>query len=273
MNAHIIQLRPHGCCISVEFVNIVFSGQAVCFTGMVVWRFLLVNVVSAQPIFPDGVATILNSLADRQAGIAQPSKDDARKLEILKAEAADGLKRDLIAESDHNELAKLAYEVVHVRLLKNKFLGGCPRNFDVCPTGWVNSSWICQPPSSYEGLCDALPLRDRALKFKEDFAWRCKADFPCQNPCVKDFASCPTQWNNLGGGLCVAAADYNGMCSPATDFSGYTVQKKASWATSCGATWCSYSSMITCGARLLCRPCAAVTVQGASQHPNDGAVS
>ena len=151
----------------------------------IIYCLLLVRCASAQPIFSDGVATVMSSLAERQARFTSPAKDDVTKVESLKTQGADRLQHDLITGMDRTELAKFAYEIVHVRMLKMKFLGGCPRNFGDCPAGWANSSKFCEPPASYEGLCGHFALRGAPSKLVEDFAWRCKADFPCRAACEK----------------------------------------------------------------------------------------
>merc|ERR1712061_287796 len=38
-------------------------------------------------------------------------------------------------------------------------------------------------------------------------------------------------------GFCLAPAGYEGICSPAMDFSTVSTSKKASWASRCDATW------------------------------------
>ena len=204
---------------------------------------LLISFVSAQPIFPDGVAPTVSSLRQRQADIKLPDKDDTAKLAKLEERASAGLQVDLASEMDRSELVRFAYELVHVRILKLKFLGGCPRDFDGCPADWLSSQEGCVPTPRYLGMCGATDLHGTSLILKEDFAWRCKADFPCAASCARDFRGCPQNWKNVGAGLCLASSSYDGICSPATDFSSFSLARKAMWASRCGATWCALCNL------------------------------
>ena len=200
--------------------------------------FLVFCCAWAQPIFPDGVAPILSSVNQRQASIKHPDKDDAAKLAKLEQSAGAGLQADLVEALVRPELAKVAYELVHLRVIKMKFLAGCPRDFSDCPQSWGQSKEGCVPPASYGGMCTTTDLQGVPMLLKEEFAWRCKADFPCSTPCAKDFSGCPNRWTNLGNGLCLAPSEYDGMCSVFTDFSSFSAASKGGWANRCGAPWC-----------------------------------
>merc|ERR1712226_841514 len=81
------------------------------------------------------------------------------------------------------------------------------------------------------GMCAEADFENMPAGQKEEFAWKCKA------PCRKDFSGCPHTWVSVGNGLCLASPEYDGMCSPATDFSTFSSQSKAAWARRCGVSW------------------------------------
>merc|ERR1712203_634543 len=88
-----------------------------------------------------------------------------------------------------------------------------------------------------DGLCGAVDLRKLSFAEKEEFAWRCRAEFPCASSCSRNFSGCPLDWVDFGSGLCLAPVGYEGICSPATDFTTFSKVKKANWASRCGVTW------------------------------------
>ena len=79
----------------------------------------------------------------------------------------------------------------------------------------------------------------------QEFAWKCRASWPCAPPCVKSFDGCPHKWAHQGQGLCTAPPEYAGICrfcvmllialslclvllSPAVDFSKLS-KRGSSW--------------------------------------------
>jgi CPW-WPC domain-containing protein len=153
---------------------------------------------------------------------------------------------------------KAAYAAVHIRLLRLKYAGGCPRNFAGCPKGWVKTDacllfmfprlsvqvfsgllfWqgaMCAPKDTYDGICGTFAA-DAPDSVKEDLSWKCQASWPCLSPCSKDLFGCPAGWKKSGG-LCAAPADYDGICSPAMDFRTFSDEQKYLWSAQCGAPW------------------------------------
>ena len=217
----------------ILMVSAVASSQMLFFLSFV----FILGQALGQPIFPDGIAPVVKSLAQRQADVKRARKDEAGKLAELKQGASLRLQGDLAAVFEHSALAAAAYERARTRLLKGKFLGGCARDFGGCPMEWTLGDDGCQPPNHYTGLCGASALLSMPTTLKEDFAWRCKANYPCVESCKRNFAECPVDWIPVGKGLCVAPQAYEGPCSPATDFSHFSRTGKAVWANRCGALW------------------------------------
>jgi CPW-WPC domain-containing protein len=91
--------------------------------------------------------------------------------------------------------------------------------------------------ADYTGPCGETALGTFSAPDKEDFAWRCKASWACEDACVKDFSSCPSGWTAQGGGVCAAPSDYDGICSPSTRFETFSSLRKAEWAAMCSAKW------------------------------------
>ena len=144
---------------------------------------------------------------------------------------------DLADDEQSNRLATVAFAMAQARLLKSEYVGGCPRDMSGCPTLWADrSDGLCEPPQDYDGLCTAVDVAGLSIEQKEDFAWKCKASWPCAPSCKLDFATCPEAWDNLNG-LCLAPSSYDGICSPAMMFTSFTLQQKAEWAAMCSARW------------------------------------
>ena len=99
--------------------------------------------------------------------------------------------------------------------------------------------------TDYSGPCGKSALGSFSAADKEDFAWRCRVSWACEDACVKDFSACPSEcvqrclsfmfvahhdtfnvvrflsstccrWTRSGSGACQAPSDYDGICSPTT---------------------------------------------------------
>jgi len=206
---------------------------------------VLLGVVECQPTFPDGVSQILESMKSRQP----TAPDDGAKVEKLIAAGGASLTRDVTDEFVKSDFEKAAYVKTHLRVVKYKFVGGCPRDTTGCPTGWTMTGSACAPPSDYDGLCGPVDFDEYQPDEKEAWAWKCRASFPCAQQSVNATVSardspfeskacpCPKGWSHEGNQLCVAPRRYAGKCSPATSFEGYTDAQKDWWSTSCNAPW------------------------------------
>ena len=157
---------------------------------------LQASSVAAQPSFPNGVAPILRSV-DMRSG-ALPTVGDNNTVADLMREGIQILTGDLIDEQTHNNLRESAYVRVHQHVLQTIFVGGCPRNMSGCPLGWLGSNGACEPPPDHTGLCAGY--KELTAAQKETFAWKCRAQWPCENACEKDFEQCPAAWVSLGAG-------------------------------------------------------------------------
>ena len=189
------------------------------------------------PAFPDGVAELLADMRDRISTASAEHGDDSEAVAKLENEAVVDIAQDLAYDEQSNRLETTAFAMVHERVLKLAYVGGCPRDMSGCPTSWADQSdGVCEPPEDYDGLCSAIDVRGLNHEQKEDFAWKCRASWPCAPSCKLDFATCPDSWDNLDG-LCLAPSTYDGTCSPAMLFASFTSQQKAEWASRCSARW------------------------------------
>ena len=195
------------------------------------------GAVEPGPTFPNGVAALVADMRDRMTSASVEHGDDAEAVAHLKNEGLVAIAEDLAYDAQSNRLATVAFAMVQARVLKLEYVGGCPRDMSGCPTLWADqSNGFCEPPESYDGLCIAADVKRLSIEQKEEFAWKCRASWPCAPSCKLDFETCPDTWDHLNG-LCLAPSSYDGICSPAMIFSAFTPQKKAEWAAMCGARW------------------------------------
>ena len=193
---------------------------------------------AAQPSFPDGVAPIMRSVNARSRVVAPSANDDSSQVRELLESGVTALADDVAEEVARSDLQKAAQGQVHLRMLHHLYVGGCPRDLSGCPTAWATTpDHACEPPHGYGGLCVATVLTNYSASQKEDFAWKCRASWPCAHACPKRFDGCPEAWTGVGDGVCAAPSEYAGMCSPVTDFSTFTLARKAEWSVLCDAPW------------------------------------
>ena len=189
------------------------------------------------PAFPDGVAALVADMRDRMSSASAEHVDDSEAVAKLKQEGLVTLSNYLAQDKQSDRLEAAAFAMVQARVLKLAYVGGCPRGMSGCPTSWVDKgNGVCSPPEDYDGLCAAVDVAALSREQKEDFAWQCRASWPCVPSCKLDFGTCPDTWDNLNG-LCLAPSTYDGSCSPAMLFSSFTSQQKAAWAAMCSARW------------------------------------
>merc|ERR1712113_90075 len=128
-----------------------------------------------------------------------------------------------------------AYGKVSERLLRSRFVGGCPRDFTGCPEDWEMVGNSCQPSATYGGSCQSLDPSITSEE-KEALAIECRLSWPCEATCARDFSGCPQGWQGSADS-CVAPSSYQGICSTTTRFSGYSTRQKAEWAALCNTNW------------------------------------
>ncbi|XP_053993533.1 uncharacterized protein LOC128884279 isoform X2 [Hylaeus volcanicus] len=130
--------------------------------------------------------------------------------------------------------------VARVWLQKWWHIGQCIRDYErLCPLNWERSvEEMCVPPSDYKGPCAATSLKRASYTVKENFSISCEVDWPCiHSTALNARYNCPKRWENPGGALCIAPNDYSGKCSPATDFTGFSIEEKSQWASICDVDW------------------------------------
>ena len=73
------------------------SGKHLLFIGLLAF-------VDAQPIFPDGVSSVMNSVSTRQKGITSTLKDDSDKVSALVRGSSTAIQGDLLEEAVQQDL-------------------------------------------------------------------------------------------------------------------------------------------------------------------------
>lgn len=131
-------------------------------------------------------------------------------------------------------LKKDSFIAAHLALRRAVHVGGCPRLYEGCPVGWISSNGSCSPGSGYDGFCGPRNFGTMTKAQKEDFAFKCGSSWPCVDSTSSVSASCPAGWKSTESG-CVAPSSYSGMCSPTTNFNGWSAEAKARWAAMCGS--------------------------------------
>ena len=232
--------RSHISCKSCE-------GAAPTFAKMPLSRnylalFLSISyVISARgegPSLPDGVLPLLSKL-QALSGKYGADQDDQARLQQLRERSQIKVSQAMEDQHAQDALAQAAYLKVSERILRSRFVGGCPRNFAGCPEDWEMVGNTCQPSAAYGGPCqsfDILSFPSNAAKEREAFALECRLSWPCEASCTRDFSGCPHGWQGSADS-CVAPSSYKGICSRTTRFSGYSIRQKAEWAALCDATW------------------------------------
>ena len=189
---------------------------------------------NAGPSFPPGVAEVVDGLRS-SAELDGAHLEDASALHGLKQSALQDVTSRLKDEDEAARLSDIAYVLARAQVRKAEYVGGCARDLRGCPLGWSSQGSACAPPPEYGGLCGTVEVAAFPLTAKEDFAWKCGASWPC-HPCTTSFEDCPIGWSDKAG-LCVAPQEYDGVCSPAMDFSSFSTRRKAEWSATCSARW------------------------------------
>merc|ERR1712232_1246769 len=179
-------------------------------------------------------------MQQRFSEIAQPEADEDEKLQELTASAENELTKNLVDEALLEDLREAAYQIMRSKVLRLRFLGGCPRDMTSdCPRSWSQvEGGACAPPTGYDGLCGDIVFSKPSMSAsdKEELSLKCRAEWPCTPACAKNLQGCPNDWEDFEG-LCVAPEHYDGMCSPAMDFQTWSNRQKSDWAALCGADW------------------------------------
>jgi CPW-WPC domain-containing protein len=194
----------------------------------------IVGLVMAEPIFPGSSASVASKIAAtvRAAGSSAAGGNLQKVVAASKAK----LIEDATTSIRNEQIAMDAYLLVHANLMRELNIGGCPRDYAGCPSGWGLEGQICVPPAEYSGFCGATDINSFAAGKKEQFAQACEAPFPCADSCSPNFSACPTGWQSEGGN-CVAPSSYHGICSSTSSLGGMSDSARSSWAATCGVTF------------------------------------
>jgi len=208
--------------------------RVLLFLSLCVWG------AAVAPAFPPGVAEEMSAMNNVTKNVDTSNPDEEEVMKDLKEHAGRTLESDLLDSATALGLSQAAYVASRLRLSKLIFVGGCPRDFNAkCPVGWSENKagTQCQPPEDYDGRCGASAAADLdAAGKKEEFSWKCRVSWGCRTSCRLDYTQCPEAWARIGK-LCVAPGSYDGICSPAMDFSSYSSEDMLQWSMLCGAAW------------------------------------
>jgi len=199
----------------------------------------LVWAAWSQPAFPPGIDDVMSGMDNDTSKVDVQNADERDVLNTLKNHASKSLEADLLESLVGAGMSQAAYVAARARLLKLIYVGGCPRDMSArCPSKWSESAGnTCSPPDDYDGRCSAVAVTDLdTVNRKEEFSWKCHAEWPCHASCKREFATCPQAWRSVGR-LCVAPGVYDGICSPVMDFESYSVDDKTHFSLMCNVAW------------------------------------
>ena len=192
------------------------------------------------PAFPGSSASnaqaVAATLSSATASSAYKAKhsDEASAINRAVSAGSKTLTEQVASELALSSLKNDAFVAAHMAVRRYVHVGMCPRAYEGCPVGWVSADGGCSPGSNYDGFCGARSFSGTGVAQKEDFAFRCGVSWPCADSTASYDSACPRGWKASESG-CIAPSSYAGICSPATNFSGWSAESKARWAAMCGA--------------------------------------
>ncbi|KFH10933.1 cpw-wpc domain-containing protein [Toxoplasma gondii MAS] len=119
----------------------------------------------------------------------------------------------------------------------------CTATFNaVCPYGWLHlGDYACEASPEYKatGPCDSTwNFKHFTPAMKRKFEALCRARFPCQNSCPRDYSvGCPKGWKEIRGGVCEAPTDYTNCGIKTQFFLGMSPADKQVFEKECGVEW------------------------------------
>mmetsp|Transcript_19261 Transcript_19261/g.48186 ORF Transcript_19261/g.48186 Transcript_19261/m.48186 type:complete len:213 (-) Transcript_19261:135-773(-) len=200
--------------------------------------FSAATVASADPLFPQGAAAAGQKLAQvlssaTSSSAYKQSIGDASANESAAVAAGTAALTEAVSSSMAlDALKKDAFVAVHLAVRKQLYAGGCAKLYEGCPVGFDEVAAGCAPSASYGGFCGVRNFSAMNNAAKDDWAWRCGATWPCVSTSASYASACPSGWTSTAAG-CEAPSSYGGICSPTTDFSGFSEEAKAKWAAMC----------------------------------------
>lgn len=118
----------------------------------------------------------------------------------------------------------------------------CPNGYSPVEIPWdafADATSSCVANIAYEGPCE-LEVSFTGDKDKETFAARCETSWPCTETCEDNARAplCPTEWQHIGDGMCVAPLHYRKHgCPLVMNFRGWPSGMKANFAKQCAVRW------------------------------------
>ena len=196
--------------------------------------------IRAGPAFPgssaSNVQAVAQTLSSATSSSAYKSKhaDEQAAIDRVVSAGSKSLTEQVASQLAVDSLKNDAFIAAHMAVRRYVHVGMCPRAYEGCPVGWVSADGACSPGASYDGFCGSRNFSGSSVAQKEDFAWRCGVSWPCQDGQGSYESACPQGWKNTASG-CVAPSSYTGICSPMTNFQGWSAESKAHWSAMCGA--------------------------------------
>ena len=90
--------------ISAGFCRLASAPSVIMFSIRISFLFCLISCAASQPMFPDGVAAIMNSMSARQASIMSSAGDDAGKVKELARGGSASIQAGLVQEAAGRDL-------------------------------------------------------------------------------------------------------------------------------------------------------------------------
>ena len=128
------------------------------------------------PTFPDGTAEGVVAMGNSFQDNKGPKKDEQPLINKLKENAEQLLEEQVAQGLRSEQTAKAAYLLVHQNVVKQAYIGGCPRAYSkACPKDWSESAGGCEPPEEYTGPCASTALGGVAAADKDCsvLLWNC----------------------------------------------------------------------------------------------------
>lgn len=113
---------------------------------------------------------------------------------------------------------------------------------ELCPEGWTDDGGgFCEAPVNFDTDCaTSYDFAEMDIKTKEELSQTCGFKWKCKASCEQDFSkTCPKDWSEvpLNPGMCMAPADYAGVCGFSVNVTQMTAEQRAAFGAKCAVSW------------------------------------
>lgn len=168
--------------------------------------------------------------AETNKYVSQSSAQDEQRIAAVTRISENFAHEAAAIENEKNALASDAYALAANYLRKQKYIGGCVRNYSACPDGFSGDGNSCAPTAEYAGSCSKTDFSGMSTSDKENWAVDCSAGFSCQNS-APSYSGCPNGFSNQGN-MCVPSS-YSGICGAFP----VSIENKGEFGALCDFTW------------------------------------